>query len=38
MDVFGRVGSYSVYSGFNYALQKEDGKNIMVESEYNREW
>ena len=26
MDVYGRVGSYSVYSGFNYALQKEDGR------------
>ena len=38
MDVFGRVGSYSVYSGFNYALQKEDGKNLMVDSEYNRGW
>lgn len=38
MDVNGRVGSYSVYSGFNYALQMEDGKNVMVDSEYNREW
>ena len=26
MDTLGRVGSYSVYSGFNYAIQKEDGK------------
>ena len=38
MDVYGRVGSYSVYSGFNYAFQKEDGKNVMVDSEYNRSW
>jgi hypothetical protein len=38
MDVNGRFGSYSVYSGFNYALQMEDGKNVMVDSEYNREW
>jgi len=38
LDVYGRVGSYSVYSGFNYAFQKEDGKNVMVESEYNRSW
>ena len=38
MDVNGRVGSYSVYSGFNYALKMEDGKNVMVDSEYNREW
>jgi len=38
MDVYGRVGSYSVYSGFNYALQKEDGMNVMVDSEFNRSW
>ncbi|MDA9161867.1 N(4)-(beta-N-acetylglucosaminyl)-L-asparaginase [Crocinitomicaceae bacterium] len=38
MDVYGRVGSYSVYSGFNYALQKEDGMNVMVDSEFNRNW
>ena len=38
LDVYGRVGSYSVYSGFNYAFQKEDGKNVMVDSEYNRSW
>lgn len=38
MDVYGRVGSYSVYSGFNYAFQKEDGKNVMVDSEFNRNW
>ena len=38
MDVNGRVGSYSVYSGFNYALQKEDGMNVMVDSEFNRNW
>jgi N4-(beta-N-acetylglucosaminyl)-L-asparaginase len=38
MDVYGRVGSYSVYSGFNYAFQKEDGKNVMVDSEYDRSW
>lgn len=38
MDVYGRVGSYSVYSGFNYAFQEEDGKNVMVDSEFNRNW
>ena len=38
MDVNGRVGSYSVYSGFNYALQMEYGKNVMVDSEYMMEW
>jgi len=38
MDMFGRVGSYSVYSGFNYAIQKEDGKNEMINSDFYREW
>ena len=38
MDMFGRVGSYSVYSGFNYAIQKEDGKNEMINSDFDREW
>ena len=37
MDMFGRVGSYSVYSGFNYAIQKEDGKNEMINSDFDRE-
>ena len=37
MDMYGRVGSYSVYSGFNYAIQKEDGKNEMINSDFNRE-
>ena len=36
MDMFGRVGSYSVYSGFNYAIQKEDGKNEMINSDFYR--
>ena len=38
MDMFGRVGSYSVYSGFNYAIQKEDGKNEMINSDFDIEW
>ena len=38
MDMFGRVGSYSVYSGFNYAIQKEDGKNEMINSDFDRGW
>ena len=38
MDMYGRVGSYSVYSGFNYAIQKEDGKNEMINSDFDREW
>lgn len=38
MDMFGRVGSYSVYSGFNYAIQKEDGNNEMINSDFDREW
>ncbi|MEE3146217.1 MAG: N(4)-(beta-N-acetylglucosaminyl)-L-asparaginase [Bacteroidota bacterium] len=37
MDMFGRVGSYSVYSGFNYAIQKEDGKNEMINSDFDIE-
>ena len=38
MDMFGRVVSYSVYSGFNYAIQKVDGKNEMINSDFDREW
>ncbi len=38
MDMHGRVGSYSVYSGFNYAIQEADGKNEMINSDFDREW
>lgn len=33
----GEVGSYSVYSGFNYAVQTKD-QNDLIDANYNREW
>ena len=38
IDNNGRVGGYSVYSGFTYALQTRDGNNQLVKAEYELEW
>tara|TARA_Y100001933_G_C19001093_1_gene564683 strand:+ start:1013 stop:2017 length:1005 start_codon:yes stop_codon:yes gene_type:complete len=38
IDKMGRVGSHAVYAGFNYAYQNQDGKNELIDSEYNRDW
>ena len=37
IDKSGRVGSYSVYNGFNYAL-KTNGFEGMVDAPFNRKW
>ncbi len=33
----GEVGSYSVYSGFNYAIQTKE-QNDLIDAGFNREW
>jgi N4-(beta-N-acetylglucosaminyl)-L-asparaginase len=37
IDKFGRVGAYSVYAGFNYALKTEDHDG-MVDAAHVKEW
>jgi N4-(beta-N-acetylglucosaminyl)-L-asparaginase len=37
LDKFGRVGGYSVYAGFNYAI-KTNEKDQLVDVEYIKEW
>jgi len=33
----GEMGAYSVYAGFNYAVQTKD-QNDLIDAKYNREW
>jgi N4-(beta-N-acetylglucosaminyl)-L-asparaginase len=33
----GEVGSYSVYSGFNYAIRRKN-QNELIDAKYDREW
>jgi isoaspartyl peptidase/L-asparaginase-like protein (Ntn-hydrolase superfamily) len=37
INKFGEVGAYSVYNGFNYAIQTESRADL-VDAEYNRKW
>jgi hypothetical protein len=37
IDKHGNVGSYSVYSGFNYALKTATDEK-MVDAPFNRNW
>jgi len=37
LNKYGEVGSYSVYSGFNYAIQSQH-QNDLIDVEFNREW
>ncbi len=38
IDKNGRVGGYSVYNGFNYALQTQEGNNSLIDAQYDRSW
>lgn len=37
LDVYGRVGGYSVFNGFNYALRTQSDER-MVDAPYDRTW
>ena len=37
MNKAGKVGGYSVYAGFNYALKDKDNDK-MVDAKYDLEW
>ena len=38
MDKNGRGGGYSVYNGFNYAVQFQDGNNKLIDAPYDTMW
>ena len=38
MDKNGRVGGFSVYNGFNFALQTQEGNNKMFDANYHKKW
>ncbi|MGB0933629.1 MAG: isoaspartyl peptidase/L-asparaginase family protein [Lishizhenia sp.] len=37
INKFGEVGAYSVYNGFNYAIQTENGADL-IDAQFDRKW